>query len=463
MMRMLVYSSSFLWIGFGMALPGAELEWLSARVAVSESRLWRLFTARGLAYTVSSFVGGIAGDLCGRYERGAAVLMSISMVLAGAGTFGAGFVAETSNDLALCFTGVSIAIGALDTIGNMAVLRSCEAARKQGSSDMAMAHAAFGVGCFAAPTAALLVHHQQILFAVIAVACALNAIALLCVPGLKLTVVTPDDDHILEKEVASTNPTKEKKDKLTLVVAVAACCLVFFYVGSEQGAGALLATVAHKSYGLSPTVALRLTSLLWLALFLGRVACARVVQHEIHADRVVLLGGFLAVGASLAMALAETTPMLFGVVFLLGAAYGPIYPVAFARLEAKVGGFSASFGGLLVATGGIGEMILPPFLFYLWDHGPSPFAFPGGLALFSLVFALAWAIILAQTPHRTTTYNRLPKSDPDLVGGPDDVEPSSAPGTIELTTLASTPPSPSRDDASSDSSGLLLEDGGLPR
>mmetsp|Transcript_22718 Transcript_22718/g.73057 ORF Transcript_22718/g.73057 Transcript_22718/m.73057 type:complete len:450 (-) Transcript_22718:121-1470(-) len=432
-LRLVVYALSFLFIGSGMALAGAELEWLAERVGARTAELWQMYAARGMAYCVSSLLGGVAGDLLG--DRGAHGLMGVSMLAAGLGAYAMDFVATTPSQLALASTGVSAAMGVFDTVGNMAILRG--AADGSQSSDMSVAHAAFGMGCFAAPAAlpTFLGGGRLVSFGKVSAACAILGTTLLCLPGGTLRGGDLD--------VAAA---KGGKRPVRLDLAVAACATVLVYVGAEQGAGALLATVGHLSFGLSSAASLRLTSTLWLALFVGRVASAKLLggggeqkKDDDAADRLVLVVSFVAAAAGLGLAGATVGGghlVLFPLVFLLGAAYGPVYPVAFARMESKLH-FSATFGGILVATGGIGEMILPPVLFFAWHQGQQVtqrrggLAFAATLAALSLLYALAWAFILARTSPAedaaaaapattqkrppTASYDRVPTADIEMV------------------------------------------------
>lgn len=391
-LRIGVYSCAFFSIGWALALPGASLAFLATNVRRKEASLGVLFTGRGAAYASSSLVGGVLGEAA----RKTHVIMATSMSMAAVGMW----CASRSTSLwalALSLTCGSVAMGSLDTVGNMATLRSCERAQAGTSAAMSVVHASFGAGCIAAP--GLL----RRFFAEGAEQSAYNACSFVCAAcavALCLTPAVPSPTTATTQREQQTTSRSNKKSVGGLT-GFAASLLIFIYVGVEQGTGALLSTWAFRSIELPRQQSLDLTSVLWFSLVFGRLFAGLVVPDDVRADILVMSAIILAVLSGFALAFCATgdygLAIVAPVVFCLGCAYGPIYPVAFARLEARLEGrFTSTFGGVVVAMGGLGEMALPLLIFRAWQTF-GPVAFGASICVLSLVCVVCWAVFLTTT------------------------------------------------------------------
>ncbi|KAJ8609139.1 hypothetical protein CTAYLR_006055 [Chrysophaeum taylorii] len=396
--RIGVYGWAFFGVGWALALPGAALTFLASNVRQKEAALGVLFTARGAAYATSSLVGGVLGETVSAVESGAHYLMSIAMGVAAVGMWCAAR-ATSVGWLGLALTGTSVAMGFLDTVGNVATLRSCERIRVGASASMSVVHACFGMGCVAAPavTRHAFKHDPSAelsAFNASALVCAGCAVALCLVPGVSLKSA--------KQAPASADARKGCASSASwTATGVAACVLIFTYVGVEQGTGALLSTWAYRSIGRGRRRALDLAAMLWVAMVSGRLAAGLTVPDDLRADVLVIVATMVATSCGFALATANSTALgnsaLAVVVFLLGAAYGPIYPVAFARLEARLGGgLSSTFGGVVVAMGGLGEMALPLLIFRAW-HAYGAIAYGLSIAFLSLLCVVCWCLVLVTT------------------------------------------------------------------
>jgi len=187
------------------------------------------------------------------------------------------------------------------------------------------------------------------------------------------------------------------------------CLILFRSVGAEQGAGGLITSVAQISLRFSHYTSLVSVSVFWMAIFLARLLVAvfpppanATIKNGLITDYLYLLGCILLSGI-FAICITRAFSAIYFIicVFFLGFGFGPIFPIAFARLEVRLGKFSTSYGGILIASGGFGEMMIPAALFRAWRSfhrrgGEIGF----GLALAAIIFldALAWLCIIHLTP-----------------------------------------------------------------
>lgn len=400
-LRIGVYCGSFFTIGWALALPGAALSYLAVNVATKEKRLGVLFTMRGAGYASSSLLGGFLGEALDVTDEASSthLVMAASMFLASLGMWSASR-ATTVGGLGLALTTSSVAMGALDTVGNMATLRSCERARSSASAPMSLVHACFGVGCVAGPASIrhVLKHNaspELAAFDACALAAAVCSVALYVVPGVSLRTTKPVP---CEPSLRAYCSGGINAHSLTIM---AASLLLFTYVGVEQGTGALLSTWAYRSLGRGRRRAYEFTTYFWLAMVAGRLGAGLTVPDDLRADLLVLSATVVSSLAGAALTFVDETNVanfwLSAVLFCLGCAYGPIYPVAFARLEARLGGgLSATFGGVVVAMGGLGEMAVPLLTFRAWKRFGAV-AFGTAISVLSFVCVVCWAVVLKTT------------------------------------------------------------------
>ena len=147
-LRCAAYSLGFFAVGYALALPGATLPFLEAAASASERAIGLIFVFRGTCYTAASLAGGFIGDaprLRGA-TRGAHAAMAAALGLAAAG-LGCARRAFSPPLLGLALAAASLAMGALDTLGNVALLASARRAAPDRSAncEMGLAHAALSL------------------------------------------------------------------------------------------------------------------------------------------------------------------------------------------------------------------------------------------------------------------------------------------------------------------------------
>lgn len=335
MSRLAVYSWAFFAVGCALALPGAALAYLAEKVGRKEADLGILFTMRGAAYATASLLGGVIGEILNAFEFGTHLVMSISMSMAALGMWAASRSGSVIG-LGISLTGTSIAMGALDTVGNIATLRSCERVRRGAAAAMSVVHASFGIGCVAAP--ALITHifeqsldAEQSAFNTCAILSAGCAFALCMVPSVSFRSSKPlqQVSHDSCKSVSNEFCIGSGRDPSTRgLTAFAASLLIFTYVGIEQGTGALLSTWAYRSLERGHRRANDLTLTFWFAMVAGRLLAGISVPDDFRADLLVVVATLVATGTGVALAMTNAYSVanltLSMIVFCLGCAYGAL-------------------------------------------------------------------------------------------------------------------------------------------
>ena len=264
--RISAYSLAFFAAGYALALPGATLAFIGASSGASEGALGVVFVVRGAVYCAASLGGGFLGGAArvGGTARGAHRLMGASLVLASAG-LAAAEAAGSAAALGGALACASLAMGALDTLGNLAILRSAAGARGGGANrGMALAHSAFGLGCACAPGAArsLGAHgaYRGGALALVAAGC-----AVLSTPGVALAGGAP------------AGGAGGRAAPAGAVAVVAACAGFALYVGAEQACGALVAAAS----GLPRAGALACASYFWFGLLGSRALGALAPERSV--------------------------------------------------------------------------------------------------------------------------------------------------------------------------------------
>lgn len=333
--RLAVYSCAFFAVGCALALPGAALGYLAENVGGKEADLGILFTMRGAAYATASLLGGVIGEMLNAFEFGTHLIMSISMSMAALGMWAASR-SESVSGLGLSLTGTSIAMGALDTVGNIATLRSCERVRRGAAAALSVVHASFGIGCVAAPALIRHVFEQSIVaeqsaFNACAILSAGCALMLCMVPSVSFRTSKPLQQvpHDSTKSVSNACCIGSGRDPSTRgLTAFAASLLIFTYVGIEQGTGALLSTWAYRSLKRRRRRAYDLTLTFWFAMVFGRLLAGVSVPDDFRADFLVVVATSVSTGSGVALAMTNehtvTNLSLSIIVFCLGCAYGEL-------------------------------------------------------------------------------------------------------------------------------------------
>ncbi|XP_067929003.1 uncharacterized protein [Watersipora subatra] len=138
---------AYIGVGLALAIPGPTLNYLRCHVGATIQTISYIFPARSLGYLVGSAVGGFFFD---KFERRANTLVSIALLLAG---LTIAIAPWTSSLMALCvlLSITSVAMGFLDTGGNVLILRLWE---KDSGPYLQLLHFAFGLGACISPLVA---------------------------------------------------------------------------------------------------------------------------------------------------------------------------------------------------------------------------------------------------------------------------------------------------------------------
>jgi MFS transporter, FHS family, glucose/mannose:H+ symporter len=139
--------------------------------------------------------------------------------------------------------------------------------------------------------------------------------------------------------------------------AVLFSLLLFFQFGNEWSIAGWLSIFLIQRLGMSPTSALLVLAVYWLALLIGRVAAQAILPRVSHAK--LLLGSVLA--ALFGCLILSTTDNVFGAVMgilLVGGGFAPIYPLVVEKIGSRFpyyhpgvfnGIFSFAFTGAMLA------------------------------------------------------------------------------------------------------------------
>lgn len=132
--------------------------------------------------------------------------------------------------------------------------------------------------------------------------------------------------------------------------------LLFLYVGSETSIFGWIATYANRYDGLDPGSSGLLVSAFWIAIVFGRGLTPLLVRRA--SEFAVLASGTIAALCGIASLLFPQTPSLTLIaVAVAGMGCAPVFPLAVARLLARIG--PSRHAGWIFAICGAGAAVLP--------------------------------------------------------------------------------------------------------
>ena len=180
----------------------------------------------------------------------------------------------------------------------------------------------------------------------------------------------------------------ESGERLTLPVFLLFSLMLFLYVGAETSVSGWIATYVHRSVGLDPEESGLFVSAFWLSIVLGRAATPLLLRLGSEAG--VLLAGVVSASAGISLLLLPQTPAIgIAAVVIAGLGCAPIFPLAVARLLARVG--HSRHSGWIFAVCGSGGAVLPWLMGLCSAHANSlriaftlPLAAMGGVLLLVL-------------------------------------------------------------------------------
>jgi MFS transporter, FHS family, glucose/mannose:H+ symporter len=118
-------------------------------------------------------------------------------------------------------------------------------------------------------------------------------------------------------------------------VLVYFAAFLFLYVGMETAVGGWITTYAHRFGGMTLAHASVMVSLFWMALLAGRWGGSLALRGV--PERTVLLPGLgIALVATVLLVSPQSTVAVPAVVALVGAGFGPVFPIGISRMMARV-------------------------------------------------------------------------------------------------------------------------------
>jgi MFS transporter, FHS family, glucose/mannose:H+ symporter len=148
----------------------------------------------------------------------------------------------------------------------------------------------------------------------------------------------------------------QSRAKIDIPIFLLFSLLMFLYVGGETSVSGWITTYAYRFANLSPARASLYVSAFWLAIVLSRAAVPLLIGFA--SESTVLIGGVITAGTGIAILLfPHSAAMSLGSVVIAGLGCGPVFPLAIARLLARIG--DSRHAGWIFAICGSGGAVLP--------------------------------------------------------------------------------------------------------
>jgi fucose permease len=136
--------------------------------------------------------------------------------------------------------------------------------------------------------------------------------------------------------------------------------ILFFYVGSETSVNGWLTTYILDTGTADEFFAQRVLSITWLAVIIGRLACAWLSKY-LSKEALLLAGGVGSILFVVLLILSGSPLMVYVSVIGLGLSFAGIYPTTVANAEYLIKG-SGVVSGLIFSFGGLGATLVPYFI-----------------------------------------------------------------------------------------------------
>ncbi|MBV8113685.1 MAG: MFS transporter [Silvibacterium sp.] len=184
-----------------------------------------------------------------------------------------------------------------------------------------------------------------------------------------------------------TRSRPDKVGRLGPSVFVLFSALLFLYVGGETSVSGWIATYTNRFDDLSPSRSGLFVSAFWISIVFGRALTPVLVRRT--SEFAVLTSGVIASLCGIASLLFPQTPLLtLAAVAVAGMGCAPVFPLAVARLLARIG--PSRHAGWVFAICGAGAAVLPWMTGLYSGHSGSlraaflvPLAAMGGVLMLS--------------------------------------------------------------------------------
>jgi len=163
---------------------------------------------------------------------------------------------------------------------------------------------------------------------------------------------------------APQTPPRATLAELRSTGAVLLSLLLFFQLGNEWALAGWLPLFLNQRLGISPTTALWMLALYWLALTVGRAASQWILPHARHGR--ILLATVTA--AMFGCVVLELTDNKFGAivgVLLVGGAFAPIYPLVVEKIGRRFPYYHPGFYNGIFSLAMAGGLLTPGLMGYV--------------------------------------------------------------------------------------------------
>ncbi len=380
-----IYLFGFVVLGMSLSFGGPALAHLRNRsgVGIGESGLF--LGGQAIGYIIASLAAGRSYDR-GHGHRlwaGAAVVVAFA---------GIAIAFVHSFALVVGLFGLVGAGGAVMDVGGNTLVVWSQPSGRAGSTLNAL-HLLFGVGALTTPllvSRSLLWGDNLVWFSVVLASAAMVLAVLL------LTAPEPPHRATVHREAGSL-PSHRRG--LALV-----CVFFVLYVGLETGFAGWVHTYAEEIHLGGVGTAGLLTSVFWIGFTGGRL-CAIWLARRVSMVGLLVWSCVAATAAVGAIAITGgSSPTVWVGTALFGATVGPQFPSMIAHSDERLG-LSGSSTSLLIASAGVGGLVLPLGIGWLFDRRGAA-AMPWTVTAASVATTIVVLVIVAtvgQRPPVTST------------------------------------------------------------
>lgn len=353
------------------------------RVGVSVDTVGILFTAQSLAALLSA---AMIGPVLERFNARPVLLVGVGFV--GAGLFGL-VVAQTLPALLAAGALIGFGVGFIDTGGQLLIIALFGS---ESALPLNSLHFLFSVGAVIGPFLAVPMRSSMLIIGIALLVAAMPVLAYSIPRGLR---AGGDGSN-------TGGPLSLYRSPVLWLFAV----LFLLYVGLEIGVGNWTTEYLADSTSLGRDAGGFTTSLYWLSFMFSRLIVTGL-GNRITFERQLTLSVVVGlIGAILYVLSSGNVAATVAVTALIGFAFGPVYPAAFA-IVARTFPYSAGrAGGVIGMAGSIGAMTIVPMQGVALER-ISPVAMTVLVAVLSAAMLISYAAAAKGARQRRAMLERL--------------------------------------------------------
>lgn len=343
--------AGFLVSGLLLSFPGAILPAWGYHVRPSYSFIGNCFLAVNAGLLVSVF---IAARLLKR--KGIRFVVALAYVIAFGTLISLSFTSPPVAEFWRLpgLTGVGFASGLLNT----AIFHAISPAyRHDPAATVNLAGSFFGFGSFAVVLLIAVTFNYYTVSAIL--------IFIAVIPALFLSTCLKEG---LSGEIPLRRRSiREVALEFTLPSAILFSLLLFCQFGNEWAIAGWLPLFLIERLGVSPTVALIMLMVYWLALVIGRLTVQAILPY-VHHGKLLLASSM---GAMFGCVILTFTNNRFGAVagiLLLGSGFAPVYPMVVERIGKRFPHYHPGFFNGIFSIALTGGMLAPATLGYAGEY-----------------------------------------------------------------------------------------------